>query len=133
MRRRKMLEYPSVLSLEAVQSIIEIIKTRQMAERKQELAYAAWNVSGFLLKTFIGRETLEVGCDGTDCDCTDEEKSLLIELGKAVEGASEEGTFSVEDEKSGFDFSILFTILPLILELLAALGLYTPKEDDASE
>jgi hypothetical protein len=130
MRRRKMLDYPSTLSLEAVQSVIEIVKTRSMGERKEELAFAAWNVSGFLLKTFIGRPTLEVGCDRPDCDCTDEEKELLVELGKAIDGTLDEGTFTGDDEDAGFDFSILLTILPLILELLEALGLYTREIPD---
>jgi hypothetical protein len=133
MKRTKMTNYPETLSMESVATVIEIVKNREVDARKQELALAGWNVAGFLLKTFVGEPVKEVGCDNPDCDCTDEEKELLAVMGAALVSMQEEGSFSVEDEKAGWDISILLTLLPLLLELLQALGIYNKDGEEETD
>jgi len=126
-----MIDYPGQLSLEAVQKVIEIIKNREMDTRKVEFAHAAWNVSGFLLKTFLGGDAERFGCDGGCCNKT--EMEALEYMGSVLEEMQNEGSFGAEDEKAGFDISILLTLLPLIMELLEALGIFKKKDkEDAS-
>lgn len=49
-----MVAYPTSLPLTAIQSCMSIIQNREIAEKKAEFGYNAWNVQGYLQSVLLG-------------------------------------------------------------------------------
>lgn len=64
-KKQPMIAYPQTLPLDAATLIAEIVKARQVTQRKAEFAHAGWNVQGYVQKVTLGEPIVMVGADGT--------------------------------------------------------------------
>ena len=67
-----MLRYPTDAPLDAVSSLVAIVKSQNIAGQKEQFALALWNVQGYIQGKALGEGPLVVGCLGGST-CSDEE------------------------------------------------------------
>jgi hypothetical protein len=125
-----MLQYPDVLDLSCVTTLIDIVKNRQINERKQELAICAWNVQGYLQKIFIGVAPkasygLVYAHSGELQEGLEELEVVLSNYEVAPQ------VFGAEDEKEVKDIGTIIMVVSLVLQLLRTLGFIKNKNTDA--
>lgn len=119
-----MVDYPEILPLDAAQKCIEIVKNRQINERKVEFAHAAWNVQGYAQKMLLGDKTVASSPDQLALDASFQE--LADELGKADEEGMQ---FGAENEEEAGSVVVVLTIIGLIVQTLSALGFLKRDEE----
>jgi hypothetical protein len=126
-------QYPLALPLEAVKSVIEIVKNRAIVERKQEFAASVWNIQGYAQYQLIGpyapvqaHETQDgypdPSVDGLLAGCVeslDEARAVCNSASFEVESpeSSTDG-----DQSKTFDPTVLIMLLPYVIDLLKKLG-----------
>jgi hypothetical protein len=120
MRRAEMQEYPEVVDFEAVSLLIDIVKNRQITERRKEACLAGWNIAGYLLRISVGVPTdNKVGAfyahSGKLQDGLEELEDVLTTFDKKQE-------FTAENAKDAEDIGTVITVISIILNLLRALG-----------
>lgn len=122
-RKYRMLDYPEVVDLQAVTTLVDIVKNRQIMERKQEFAKAGWNVQGYLQRIFIGDpgKTLpgsSYAHSGALQDALEDLEETLDKYQKADAGM----TFTAKSAKDPEDIGTVLLIITTVLNLLKALG-----------
>lgn len=117
MWKTNMTAYPTQLPLDAVQKLIEIVKTKAIQERKAEFGLAAWNVQGYAQSMLLGNPLAQAMFQQDDTSALDELALVLVEH-------QQNGmTFSAQDEQEQLDLNSIMTVLTVILELLKSLGI----------
>ena len=117
-----MVEYPAMLPLDAAQICIEIVKNRQIQERKVEFAHAAWNVQGYAQSVLLGKLPTYTG---------PEMDEKFQELAEAFEDAELSGQmFGAENPEDAESVVVVLTIIGTIVQILSALGFFKRDEED---
>lgn len=116
-----MVQYPEVLDLEAISTLVNIVKNRQLVERKKEFGIAAWNVQGYLQRIFIGVPLdNQVGAfyahSGDIQDGLEELQDVLA----TYESSKQE--YSASNPEEAQDIGTVILIVSTILNLLRSLG-----------
>ena len=125
-RRTKMINYPTSLSLECVQNVMEIVKDRAIAERKQQLGLCLWNLQGYGMRLALG--TPMVGENHTTENVAELEENLTA-LHDTLMEASTENRFGAESEEDAQDIGTILAIVSVVLQLLRSLGVIKRKNN----
>ncbi len=120
--------YPDSLDLQSAQFVFQTIKEKTIVENKVKFSYSLWNLTGFLLRTVVGipEDHTETYADTHTAQApfSHEEESVLQNLcNECSDMMAEPISLSDPDPIAGFDISSLLALIPIILQLLAALGI----------
>lgn len=119
-----MTTYPVNLPLDAVQKLIEIVKSKKLVERKAEFGLAAWNVQGFGQKMLLGNpDTVPITSSIAD------DADLLLQLAETLVAHSESATYAVSSEQEALDLNTIMALISAILEILKSLGILKFKTE----
>lgn len=114
-----MLNYPTMLPLDAAQLCTEIIKQRAIQARKQEFAHAAWNVQGYIQNMTLGMPTLPGAACPDGCDCDESMEDAIYELeGALYEYENEEVQFGAEDQQESISIVTILAIASAVMQLI---------------
>ena len=118
-----MLDYPEVVDLEAVTTLVSIVKNREIMEKKQEFAKAGWNVQGYLQRIFIGDPgKLLPGSSFAHSGALQDALEDLEETLDSYQKADSGMTFTARSAKDPEDIGTVLLIITTVLNLLKALG-----------
>lgn len=120
--------YPEALDIECASFVFKTLKDRTLGENKQKFAHCLWNLQGYLQKMVIGAEYTndKFGCGNCTFSPTEEGvlNSVLVEC-KAI--TNEPFSMSDSDPIAGFDITSFISLIPILMQLLEALGIGFPK------
>jgi len=94
-----MVQYPTEIPISEIQTVISIIRSKEISAKKSEFAHALWVVQGFAQSKLISQgsnfdlvsQAATSTCCGGGCNAqaaTDVESEMLVELQKAVDVAN---------------------------------------------
>ena len=98
-------DYPATLPVKAVTTLIEIVKSGEILEHKEEFAHACWNIQGFLQRVLLPLpdDIQPVGKAAV--------ADALLELEAALRG-------TVNVSRGGSGWSLIVILVQLLLDLL---------------
>jgi len=129
MRKTKMVQYPDVLPLEAVQRFVEIVKSRTINDNKKEFGLVSWNVTGYLLRVLIGVPE-EARTGPAFAHSGELHESLEQAHAAIIEFESQEQLYTAANPEEAGDIMTVITVLSVILNLLNQLGIFKRRKKD---
>lgn len=116
-----MIQYPEVLDLESLTTIIDIVKKRELNTRRQEFCLCGWNAAGYLLKISVGLpnkgpSSTFYAHSGAIQEGLEELEELLTDYESGPQ------TFTASAEEDPKDIGTIITIISIVLSLLRSLG-----------
>lgn len=123
MRKQEMTPYPSTLPLDAASLVAEIVKNRQVQERKREFALAAWNVQGYIQKVTLGDNVLfgtpNSNSDTKDANLLTEVDDILMQIEKDLYDYQSGGiSFSASNEEESISVVTVLAIISAVMQLI---------------
>jgi hypothetical protein len=132
-----MTEYPSSLPMDCFKTVAEILRGRELMERKAEAAHCLWNVQGYLQGILLGvgpahtfgasyGANLEKKRDEAANDANLRELAQeLQDLDRDLQSGESFGvSAATQPVDSQFNPAVFLTLVPAILQLLEALGVF---------
>lgn len=124
-----MLAYPQMVDFECIKTLLEILKAREVVDRKQEFCKCAWNVAGYLLYISIGdvpgsSRGVVYAHTGAMQDGLED---LEVELGDFITTLNLPGAVEPGDEPG--DIGTVLMIVSVVLNLLRTLGFIKKNEE----
>jgi len=123
-------QYPNSLDLTCAQYVFQTIKDKTIVENKVKFAHCIWSLTGFLLRTVVGipeddsHEKTFGDTHGYAASFSHEEKAMLQAIcNECSDMMANPITMEDPDPIAGFDISSLISLIPMILQLLQALGI----------
>lgn len=117
-----MLDYPTVLPLTCVQTCIEIVRNRQLAERKQEFAHCGWNVQGYIQGTLLGQPSASEASTGIFGEAPPSEEDLdeLYAAFQEIDEASREpaAATAYAEAENPQDIATVLAIVTAVMKLI---------------
>jgi hypothetical protein len=115
-----MVDYPDVVDFESVSLAIDIVKNREINERRKEFCKAGWNIAGYLLKISVGEPEAKFGAMYAHSGkLQDALEDLEQELTSYEQGPMQ---FSAKGPEEPKDIGTVLLIVSTIISLLRALG-----------
>lgn len=108
------MNYPESLPLKEGQLVMEILRSRKIAERKKEFAKAEWVVQGYVQKVLIGEPDALAGLRFAEDDT-----EFIDNLYNALEEANESRTsFTAENEAETGNIFVVLSAVSVLLQLV---------------
>ncbi len=132
-----MLEYPSILPLEAAQLCLEIVKARAIQARKSEFGLASWNVQGYIQRVTLGMPALPG--DPNPDEVIPQIEDTIYQLEEALYDAesdmqvtlygddAEDADSPEKDEERG-NIMVVLAVVGIVIQLVQA---WRNKQDNA--
>lgn len=129
------LDYPSVLPLDCSKNLFEIIRNRQLMERKEEAAHCLWNIQGYVQGLLLGPGPAhEAGLFGSGTKTTEARRNAAIEDGQLKEIGEEllklhgelvadPPQFGASPTAGAVNWALWLQMIPTILQMLKDLGI----------
>lgn len=122
--------YPSALSLEGAAYLIKTAKDRKVMEELPDVAYAVWNVQGFVQRSLIGPPT-RFADEALAYLQENPSKEFLADFGEAL--ATIQAVFveqSAEDAYRAIPVWVILVMqtLPMLISALKELGIIKDQE-----
>lgn len=115
-RRKQMVQYPQTLPLDCISTLASIVKSRQVAVRKQEFGICAWNVQGYLQNTLLGSPL--VSASGPP-EVSEEQETEFDNLYNACGEYNDHAFAALPEEVTGIvDPMTVIAILSSIMQLI---------------
>lgn len=130
-----MLAYPTVLPIDCAKNLFEIIRNREVSERKEELAHCLWNVQGYAQGLLLGAGPAhEAHLFGSGTKTVEARREAaqkdgeLQEIGEALmqfqgDLAANPPEFGASPTAKAFNWALIMQMVPVILQLLKELGI----------
>lgn len=130
-----MISYPDIVPMDAILLTTEIVKSRQLQERKQEFAHAAWNVQGYIQRVTLGAPSPVIALY-TPEDDSEETIDSLVALHDTLESYEQEGVYMTTSAEENEEPGSIITIVSIVTITLQLLRLWLEnrqKEDNSEE
>ena len=116
--------YPDALDLACAQFVFQTIKDKTIVENKVKFAHCVWSLTGFLLRTVVGVPEEGTHTTMPSYSFSPEENAVLQQVcNECSSMMAEPISLSDPDPIAGFDISSIISLIPMLLQLLAALGI----------
>jgi hypothetical protein len=122
--------YPLTMDISCAKYVLDSVKNKTIMADKEKFAFCLWNLAGYLMKVTLGQPAddhdIRVGAKPTSIsDRTHEGDAILSEIGaEFVKFSKEPQSLTDPSSTEGVDVvSILLSLMPMILQIIQALGL----------